>query len=88
MTNYHVLSKQVWDKTLLQLRDHFLIYAPVLYGENQDYELIDEDSLPAVVYNKPKPASPLKTFFLPIRENVANLINAEKKTHYYGYSGV
>jgi sulfhydrogenase subunit beta (sulfur reductase) len=79
MTNYHALSKQAWDKTLLQLRDHFLIYAPVLYDGNQDYELIDEDSLPAVVYNKPKPASPLKTFFLPIRENVINHEKSDRK---------
>lgn len=73
MNKYYRLTKDSWDKTLLHMISQYDLYAPVEYAENQDYELIDPDLVPQIVYNKPKPTTPLKTFFLPIKENVVNI---------------
>jgi ferredoxin len=35
-----------------------------------DYELIKPADIAKISYNKPKPATPLKSFFLPVKENV------------------
>lgn len=79
MDTYRSLSKQEWEKTLTQLLNHYHIYAPLAWGENQDYERIDEDSVADIIYNRPKPASPLKTFFLPVKENIINTEKSDKK---------
>ena len=73
MNRYYTLTRREWEKTLANLINHFVLYAPVLYGEQQDYEVIDEESIPQIIYNRPKPATPLKTFFQPIEENVVNI---------------
>lgn len=78
-SNYYTLSKRQWEKTLTHLIDNYDIYAPVINGENQDYELISENSAVQIIYNQPKPASPIKTFFLPVKENVVNIESPEKK---------
>jgi ferredoxin len=79
MNKYYSLTKQDWDNVLLSLINNYNIYAPVMYGENQDYELLDEELIPEVTYNKPKPATPLKTFFNPVKENVVNLKKPDKE---------
>ena len=79
MNNYHALSKQEWEKALTHLMNNHHIYAPLSWGENQDYERIDEDSIADIIYNRPKPATPLKTFFLPVKENVVNIEKSNKK---------
>jgi len=79
MNKYYKISKENWDKSLLSLFSDFDIYAPVEYGESQDYELIDNDLIQDIVYNRPKPATPLKTFFQPIVENVVNFKAPEKE---------
>jgi len=72
MNKYYKISKEDWDKTLLNLFSKYDIYAPVEYGENQDYELINEELIDEIIYNRPKPATPLKTFFQPVIENVTS----------------
>lgn len=79
MSNYHSLSKQSWEKALSRMMKNYHIYAPLAWGESQDYERIDEDSISEIIYNHPKPASPLKTFFLPVKENVVNIEKSDKK---------
>ena len=79
MSNYYSLSKQEWEKALTHLMINHQIYAPMAWGENQDYERIAEDSITDIIYNQPKPATPLKTFFLPVRENVVNIEKSDKK---------
>lgn len=79
MNNYHTLSKQEWEKALTQLMNNYNIYAPMPWGENQDYERIEEDSISDIIYNRPKPATPLKTFLLPVQENVVNIEKSDKK---------
>ena len=78
MNKYYKISKEDWDKTLLNLFSKYDIYAPVEYGENQDYELISEDLISEIIYNRPKPATPLKTFFQPVIENVTSYKAPEK----------
>jgi sulfhydrogenase subunit beta (sulfur reductase) len=73
MTRSVVLSKLFWDQILTSLLNDYEIYAPLLEEENQEYALIRETDVPAILYNKPKPTSPLKTFFLPVKENVSDL---------------
>jgi ferredoxin len=87
MNNYYTISKQDWDKTLTNLVSKYDIFAPADYGENQDYELLDEKLIPSVIYNIPKPATPLKTFFSPVSENVVNIKKPEKKRIIMGVPG-
>ncbi|MFP3860150.1 MAG: 4Fe-4S dicluster domain-containing protein [Bacteroidales bacterium] len=79
MNNYYTITKQDWDKTLTNLTNNYDIYAPVKFGDNQDYELIEDELISEIVYNIPKPSTPLKTFFSPIQENVVKIYNPEKK---------
>lgn len=79
MNKYYTLTKEDWDKALINLTIGYNIYAPVIYGENQDYELINEDLISEIIYNQPKPSTPLKTFFNPIKENVVNLKKPDKQ---------
>jgi ferredoxin len=78
MNNYYTISKQDWENTLKKLIEKYNVYAPADYGDNQDYELLDEDLIPSIIYNTPKPATPLKTFFSPVKENVVNIEKPDK----------
>jgi len=74
MNHSFLISKESWDKVLLALlRDHY-IYAPILFNGNQDYRIICEEDVSQIIYNTPKPTTPLKTFFLPVKENVVKTI--------------
>jgi sulfhydrogenase subunit beta (sulfur reductase) len=48
------------------------------YESGQDYELVRPDDIKRISYNKPKPATPLKCFFLPVKENVTSENTIEK----------
>jgi len=67
---YYQLGKDAWDKALSDLLGSYKIYAPLLIENNQDYELLDKELVKHIVYNSPKPSTPLKSFFLPVKENV------------------
>lgn len=64
------IEKQEWNGKLSQLLATFDIYAPVAYDFSCDYTLLNAELIPEIVYNKPKPVTPLKKFFLPVKENV------------------
>jgi sulfhydrogenase subunit beta (sulfur reductase) len=66
------IPKHEWDERLLRLLSSFDIYAPVENEFSCDYVLLDDDIISEVVYNKPKPVTPLKNFFLPVKENVTS----------------
>jgi sulfhydrogenase subunit beta (sulfur reductase) len=70
MGKIHVIPAADWQNVILQLASEYQLYAPVSYNGSRDYELIDEDNAGHIIYNHPKPATPLKTFFLPVKENV------------------
>lgn len=72
MARYYQLGKEAWDGVLAKLLSAYRIYAPIMYEGNQDYELMDNDLIPQIIYNTPKPVTPVKTFFSPIRENVVS----------------
>ncbi|QNL20409.1 4Fe-4S dicluster domain-containing protein [Hyphobacterium sp. CCMP332] len=53
------------------LSEHHKIYAPVKIDQTIDYSLMkDKASISNIIYNTPKPVTPLKLFFLPVKENV------------------
>jgi sulfhydrogenase subunit beta (sulfur reductase) len=76
---YFIIGKKNWDKILEQLTGRILIYASVEDEFGQDYEVLTREMIPTMVYNKPKPITPLKNFFLPIKENVSHLTDPEKQ---------
>lgn len=69
---YFKISKTEWDECIESLIQSHDIYAAVSDEFGQDYEILAPGDAPKIVYNKPKPATPLKTFFLPVRENVTS----------------
>jgi sulfhydrogenase subunit beta (sulfur reductase) len=69
---YLFLTKKEWDKTLEQLLLSYTIFANVENEYGLDYELIKPVDISRISYNKPKPATSLKSFFLPVKENVTS----------------
>ena len=49
------------------------IYASIVHDYGQDYEILTKERISGIAYNHPKPATPLKNFFLPFRENVSQM---------------
>ena len=74
MKNSFLITKEGWDKVLASLLKDFIVYAPTLEDGVQDFQLIDENIIDQIVYNTPKPTTPLKTFFLPVKENVVKTL--------------
>lgn len=72
MKNYYSLLISDWEKAIGQLLEAYSIYAPVKNIDSIDYELINKEYIPEIIYNIPKPTTPLKTFFLPIKENLTS----------------
>jgi sulfhydrogenase subunit beta (sulfur reductase) len=66
------ILKHELDDRLLQLLSSSDVYAPVENEFSCDYVKVDADTVPEIVYNKPKPVTPLKKFFLPVKENVTS----------------
>lgn len=77
--DYFYIKKEEWDKALESLHGSHTVFAPVIndFG-HQDYVVLTPALVSSVVYNLPKPSSPLKIFFLPVRENVTSEITDEK----------
>src|ERR1035437_815017 len=67
---YKCIPKEEWDKTIERLLLSYTIFASVENEYGLDYELIKPRDILKISYNKPKPATPLKSFFLPVKENV------------------
>jgi len=76
MESFQIVTSD-WVKALQKLNEYFIVYAPVNSGNSIDYEIIGDNNVNDIIYNTPKPVTPLKTFFLPVKENV--VIN--KKIH-------
>ncbi|MFA5819069.1 MAG: 4Fe-4S dicluster domain-containing protein [Bacteroidales bacterium] len=69
---YNSFTKEEWDKTLEHLLLSYTIFASIENEFGQDYELIRPADIARISYNKPKPATSLKSFFLPVKENVTS----------------
>jgi ferredoxin len=75
---YKSITKEEWDKTLEHLLLSYTIFASIDNEFGQDYELIRPADIARISYNKPKPATSLKSFFLPVKENVTSGRATEK----------
>jgi ferredoxin len=70
--NYIKLEKPDWDRFIGELLQTHAVFAGVSDEFGQDYELITPGIIGKITYNKAKPATPLKSFFLPVKENVTS----------------
>ncbi len=64
------VPKQEWDEKLANLLTSSTLYAPVKNEFSCDYVKVGPEVIPEIVYNQPKPVTPLKQLFLPVKENV------------------
>jgi len=70
--NRIAIPKHEWDERLNHLLSSLDLYAPVENDFSCDYVKLDAETIPEITYNKPKPVTPLKNFFLPVKENVTD----------------
>jgi ferredoxin len=70
MKKSHYTSKSRWDEAVAKLLETYQVYAPVETWGQLDYKLIDKSDIEEIIYNKARPTTPLKSFLLPIKENV------------------
>jgi ferredoxin len=73
------IKKERCDKTLEELLLSFNIFASVENEFGIDYQQVNPHNIGSISYNRAKPVTPLKTFFLPVRENVTSGISGNKK---------
>ena len=64
MKNYYSILITDWNTAIDKLLHDNTVYAPTKTGDSIDYELIGSDNIQDIIYNIPKPTTPLKTFFL------------------------
>jgi ferredoxin len=69
---YLSIKKEEWDKAIEQLLLSYTIFAAVDNEFGIDYEIVRPENIGRISYNKAKPATSLKTFFLPVKENVTS----------------
>ena len=69
MRTYSVSLKQ-WVKILSSVTAKYNVFAPLLRQDFSDYELLSDENIDLIAFNKVKPTTPLKAFFFPIKENV------------------
>lgn len=79
MDSYYALTTSRWNTLLSSLLSDYDIYAPFHFDESIEYSIVTEKNVNDIIYNQPKPSSPLKTFFLPVKENVVNPTESDKK---------
>ena len=66
------IDRADWDKTLEQIVVSYDVFASVKNESGQDYEYLNTRIIRDIAYNTAKPSTPLKHFFLPVRENVSD----------------
>ncbi len=72
---YISIKKEDWHRSLEKLLTSHDIFVPVKDEFSLDYEPFRLSLAENIAYNTPKPATPLKNFFLPVRENVTSARN-------------
>ena len=77
--HYLSIKKEEWDKTIEQLLLSYTIFAAEDNEFGVDYEVVSPSNIINISYNKAKPATSLKTFFLPVKENVTTDPSAKKQ---------
>ncbi len=71
MHSMYNIDESLWNSFLSELLRDYYIYAPFRFERHLDYSLVTKNILEDIVYNHPKPTTPLKSFFLPVKENIA-----------------
>jgi ferredoxin len=66
------IKKEDWHLSLEKLLSAYEVFVPVKDEYSLDYEPFRLREAGKISYNYPKPATPLKNFFLPVRENVTS----------------
>ena len=79
MKNIYSLFSSDWNKVLEEIVPMYNIYATIKNDNSIDYELVNLDNISEIIYNIPKPTTPLKTFYLPIKENLTTEVRNDKK---------
>lgn len=69
----YTLSKQRWLQCLQDFLSEYHLYAPIKKEESVDYEEITVEKLDSIHYDGSTPTTPLKAFYLPVKENVVNI---------------
>lgn len=76
---YFRIDKQEWNKVLLSILNDTTIYAPFQKNSAIDYAIVDSSNIESIIYNIPKPVSPLKLFFSPVKQNVVTDDNNKRR---------
>jgi sulfhydrogenase subunit beta (sulfur reductase) len=76
---YLTIKKEEWDKTIEQLLLSYAIFASASNEFGLDYEIINPANIKRITYNRAKPVTSLKSFFLPVKENVTSGELSEKR---------
>jgi sulfhydrogenase subunit beta (sulfur reductase) len=76
---YLSIKKEEWDKTIEQLLLSYIIFAAEENEFGIDYEVVNPSNITRISYNRAKPATSLKTFFLPVKENVTTDPSVKKQ---------
>ncbi|NLE35020.1 MAG: hypothetical protein GX622_07955 [Bacteroidales bacterium] len=71
---YISIRKEDWHRSLENLLSSHDVFVPVKDEFGLDYEPFRLSQAEKIAYNVPKPTTPLKNFFLPVRENVSNIV--------------
>lgn len=72
------IKKEDWHLSLEKLLSSYEVFVPVKDEYSLDYEPFRLREAGKISYNEPVPATPLKNFFLPVRENVTSQRGNEK----------
>ncbi len=70
MADDFFILKTEWEKLLKALLAEYTILAPVFEGSSPDYIVLNTDNISSICYHQAKPVTPLKSLFLPVRENL------------------
>ncbi|HBC77572.1 MAG TPA: hypothetical protein DCZ51_03025 [Bacteroidales bacterium] len=76
---YLSIKKEEWEKAIEQLLLSYTIFAALENEFGIDYEMVRPENIGSISYNKAKPATSLKTFFLPVKENVTSGIALKRR---------
>lgn len=70
MDKHYLTSRESFEQFLVSCLKDYTVYAPFQRLNTLDYDRVNAENVQHILLNKPLPATPLKTFFLPIRKNV------------------
>lgn len=73
------VSEQKWKEFLTNILTDSIVYAPLEKEEAVDYEKITEEKIDSIYYDGNAPITPLKAFYLPVKENVVNYKEPEQR---------